>query len=284
MLSWTRRNMVAVGFILPALALVALLLVVPISQMFTNSLHLYDPFKGSQPGLTLEHYSRFVADPFFAEILFRTVWISMATTLVCLVVGYPIAYFFVFYARLLRAPILIGLLSPLFVSALVRTYGWLILLGQGGVVDKWSQAIGFTSRSTTILKSEAAVVLGLAHLFLAFMVLAIVTVLQNIDPALMRAAQISGANPWRVFRRVTLPLSVPGILTGAILVFSLSAGAFITPAMLGGMRVRVMSIAIWEQVSVLHNYAFGSVLAVILLVIVAGFVFIGTAFAAPKYR
>lgn len=218
MISWARKNFVAVGLILPALALVAILLVIPIAQMFTSSLHQYDPFKGSLPGLTLEHYHRFFADPFFAEILVRTVRISALTTLTCLVIGYPIAYFFVFHARFLRTPILIGLLSPLFVSALVRTYGWLILLGQGGAIDKLSQAIGLTARSTTILKTETAVIVGMAHLFLAFMVLSIITALQNIDPALLRAAQIGGASPWRVFRRVTWPLSIPGVLTGAVLV------------------------------------------------------------------
>jgi putative spermidine/putrescine transport system permease protein len=284
MISWARKNIVAIGFISPALVLVAILLVVPVAQMFTNSLHQYDPFKGSLPGLTLEHYKRFFSDPFFAGILVRTIWISAATTLLCFVIGYPIAYFFVFHARLLRTPILIGLLSPLFVSALVRTYGWLILLGQGGSIDKLSQAIGLTARSTTILKTEAAIIIGMAHLFLAFMVLSIITALQNIDPALMRAAQIGGATPWRAFRRVVWPLSIPGALTGAVLVFSLSAGAFITPAMLGGMRVRVMSIAIWEQVSVLHNYSFGSVLAVLLLVIVVTFVFLGTMFTNSRYR
>src|SRR5690349_8171276 len=107
MINWARRNAIPIGLMLPALLLVAVLLVLPIAQMFTNSLHLYDPFKGSQPGLTLEHYTRFVSDLFFAEILVRTLWVSVATTVVCFVVGYPIAYFFVFHARLLRTPILI---------------------------------------------------------------------------------------------------------------------------------------------------------------------------------
>jgi putative spermidine/putrescine transport system permease protein len=283
MTSWLRRNYLVPALFAPALVVICVLLVVPLAGMFYNSVNQYDVFKGSIAGFTLEHYRRFVSDPFFSLILLRTIRISALTTLACLLIGYPIAYYFVFYARLMRTPILIGLLSPLFVSALVRTYGWLILLGRGGTLDLTLQNLGLSTRPTTILQTEAAVVLGMTHLFLAFMVLAIVAALQNIDRTLFRAAQISGAPPSQVFWRVTWPLSVPGVLAGSVLVFSLSAGAFITPAIMGGLRVRVMSFAIWEQVSVLHNYAFGSVLAVVLLTVVAALVFIGTKLSARKW-
>lgn len=259
--------------LLPVIALMAFMLVVPLAMMFANSFYEFDPFRGRQSAFTLEHYVKFFGDVFLFQVLWRTVWISLATALVCLAIGYPVAYHFVFHAGVSRTAIVLGLLSPLFVSTLVRNYGWLVILGRGGPLEATLQWLGLLDGRLRLLQTEAGVILGLVHLFLAFMVLAIVASLRNIDPDVLRAAEIAGANPARRFLRVTLPLSLPGVISGCVVVFSLSAGAFITPAILGGLRVRVMSIAIWEQVSVLHNYAFGSVLAIALMFVVAGAVY-----------
>lgn len=253
----------------PAILLMTVMLVAPLGMMFSNSVYEFDPFKGRLPTITLDYYRKFFEDLFLLQVLWRTVWISLATAFACLLIGYPVAYYFVFHAGAARTLIVLGLLSPLFVSTLVRNYGWLVMLGRGGPVESTLQWLGLLDGKLRVLQTELGVIIGLVHLFLAFMVLAIVAALRNIDPAVLRAAEIAGANPVQKFFRITLPLSVHGVVSGSVVVFSLSAGAFITPAIMGGLRVRVMSIAIWEQVSVLHNYAFGSVLAIALMIVVA---------------
>jgi putative spermidine/putrescine transport system permease protein len=257
----------------PAIALMAVMLVAPLAMMFSNSVYEFDPFKGRLPTITFDHYTKFFGDTFLFGVLWRTLWVSAATALVCLLIGYPVAYYFVFHAGPSRYVIVLGLLSPLFVSALVRNYGWLVMLGRGGPVEAALQWTGVLEGRLRILQTELGVILGLVHLFLAFMVLAIVASLRSVEASVLRAAEICGADPLRKLLRVTLPLSLPGVMSGSVIVFSLSAGAFITPAIMGGLRVRVMSIAIWEQVSVLHNYAFGSVLAIALMLVVTAAVY-----------
>lgn len=282
MTSWTRERLVALSFLVPTTVLMAVTLIVPIFLLFSNSFREFDPFLGAGGDLTLAHYRKVLTDPFYWEILLRTVRVSFMVTVACVLAGYPIAYYIVFHSGRHRTIILLGLLSPLFISALVRTYGWVILLGQGGPVDTALAALGLLRSPLRVIGSEAGVTLGLAHLYLALMVLPIAAALRNLDPAVLRAAQVLGASPVATFVRVTLPLSVPGIMAGAVIVFSLSAGAFITPAIMGGLRVRVMSFSIWEQISLLHNYAFGSVLAIMLLGVVAVIVFLSFVLTARK--
>jgi putative spermidine/putrescine transport system permease protein len=280
---WIGPRLAHWWLVAPAVLLTVLMLAIPLAMMFSHSAYEFDPFKGSLPNFTLEHYQKLFSDWFVAQVLWRTIWISLATAVACLVVGYPVAYYFVFHAQRSRALIILGLVSPLFVSALVRNYGWLVVFGRGGPAERLLQWSGVIEGRLRFLQSEAAVILGLTHLFLAFMVLSIVTALRNIDPAVLRAAAIGGAGPVRTFLFVTLPLSVPGVMSGAIIVFSLSAGAFITPALMGGLKIRVMSLSIWEQVSVIHNYAFGSVLSIALLVVVVGVVLAGGRLARTRW-
>jgi putative spermidine/putrescine transport system permease protein len=260
--------------LIPALALIAFMLLAPLGMMFSNSVYEFDPFKGRLPTITFAHYAKFFEDTFLIGVLWRTIWISVASALVCLLIGYPVAYYYVFHAGASRPLIVLGLLSPLFVSTLVRNYGWLVMLGRGGPVEATLQWLGLIDGRLRVLQTEIGVIIGLVHLFLAFMVLSITAALRNIDPSVLRAAEVAGASPLRKFLRVTFPLSIPGVVSGSVVVFSLCAGAFITPAIMGGLRVRVMSIAIWEQVSVLHNYAFGSVLAIALMSVVVAAVFL----------
>lgn len=260
--------------LVPCLLFLLYALVAPLVVLFRNTVFVFDPFQGMLPELTLTHYAKLFSDSFFVETLLRTIRISLFATLGCILLGYPVAYYFTFYAVRQRALILIGILAPLFVSTLVRTYGWLVLLGRGGPVETALNHLGLVEGRLRILNTEAAIVIGLVHLFLALMVLAIATALRNIEPDVLRAARISGANGFETFRRVIFPLSLPGVLSGSVMVFSLCAGAFITPAVLGGLRVRVMSFAIWEQFGVLQNYAFGSVLAMMLLLGVSACVFL----------
>ena len=261
--------------ILPIGIFLVFAFVVPMAQMLGNSVRHFDPILGATGGWTAENYRSVFSDLFYWSVIARTAYLSLATVLIAILVGYPVAVCLVFFSGRHRMIIYTGLLAPLFVSAIVRTYGWLILLGQGGPIQSALPWFGL-SPMTRIIGSEAGVVIGLVHLFLAKMVLPIAASLRNLDSAVLNAARIHGASPVRVFTRVIFPLSLPGMLSGAIAVFSLSAGAFVTPSILGAGRVRVMSYSIWEQFSVLHNFGNGSVLSIFLLVTVALIVFLGT--------
>ena len=165
-----------------------------------------------------------------------------------------------------RAWIILFILSPLLVSVIVRTFGWLILLGSNGLVDNLLQAVGISGAA--LLHTEAAVVAGLANVLLPFLVLSVATSLQAIDPAVPLAAASLGASPWRTFRTVTVPLTLPGILSGLLIVFSLASSSFVTPALLGGSNYKVLSTMVYQQAMVLQNWPFAAAFAVTLVLVV----------------
>ncbi|MFV0445627.1 MAG: ABC transporter permease [Planctomycetaceae bacterium] len=272
----------AASLLLPATALLTVFLAIPAAYLFVDSFRPFDPFLGTIPDAwTTQNFTSIVTDSFIGEVLLRTIKISALTALFSVLVGYPVAYYFVFHAKRSRALILFCVLSPLLISALVRTYGWLILLGRDGPVEHILVFAGLMSPGARLLQTDFSVILGMTHLFLAFVFLSLVAALNNIDGNVSRAARILGAGPIRSFLHVTLPMSMNGVISGAILVFTLSTGAFITPVILGGSRVRVMSYAIWEQFSVLNNYPAGAVLALMLTVVVVIVVYASARLSKP---
>ncbi|MBI3965379.1 MAG: ABC transporter permease [Chloroflexi bacterium] len=252
----------------PGLFVLVAFFVVPLGDMFVLSFYRYSRTLGITDEITLDNYVNFLTDSFYLELLFRTLKLSALTTLTTLVVGYPIAAHFVQARGRSRAYLTLVILSPLMVSVIVRTYGWLVILGPTGVINSLLQYLGVTQGPIRLLFTELAVVLGLTHIFLPFMVLSIASALQNIDPALSLAARNLGAGGTTVFLRILLPLSKPGILAGSLLVFSLSNSAFVTPALLGGQGSQVLSVLAYQQNLVLLNWPFGAAIAVILLAIV----------------
>ena len=218
-----------------------------------------------QPGLSFAHYAKLFGDPFYFEIILRTLWVSALTTLICVVIGYPVAYFLVRRAGRL-APLMIFLLvAPLLTSIIMRTFGWRVLLARRGLISTWLLDLGLIEKPIDILNQPVAVYIGLVHVLVPFMVLSIAPVLQTIDRGLEESARVLGANALQTFLRVTLPLSLDGIATGAILVFMLTNGSFLTMLLLGGGSIVTLPLMIYQQFNLTQDVAFAAAMGNTLL-------------------
>jgi putative spermidine/putrescine transport system permease protein len=252
----------ALLLVAPPLAFFAAFFVVPFGVVAIASLR-------TPEGLwTLEHYIRFFSDFYYWETLFLTFRVSLWVTLVTFLIGYPLAYFltYVVRSRTVRRLGYIIIVTPLFTSNIVRAFGWMVLLGRTGLVNESLLAIGLIERPIRFLYSELAIVIGLSYIMTPFMVLTVASVLQNIDRSLEDAAVDLGANRLVTFLKVTFPLSLPGVIAGSLIVFTLSVSAYVTPAILSGGRLNVMSMLIFQQYASVFNFHFGAALAVTLLV------------------
>lgn len=223
----------------------------------------------AEPHFTAAHYTALFSSDIYALVFGITLRISLVTTLAALVLGYPVAYVL---ARLPPARanlLLIVVLIPFWTSILVRTYAWMVLLGRDGVINQLLMALGVIHAPLQLLNTTFAVYVAMVHVLLPFMILPLYVALRAIDPALLRAAASLGARPAATFRQVLLPLSLPGVFAGSILVFTLALGFFITPALVGGPRDLMIAILIQQQVEILH-WPFAAALAVVLLVAAVG--------------
>ena len=251
----------------PPLAVFLGLYLLPLANLFVLSFFSFDRVTGALGGATLVNYTKVLGDPFYLEVLWRTMRLGLLTTATALVLGYPVAYVLARARGRRRAYLMLGILAPLLVSVVVRTFGWLVILGPNGLVNSTLMTLGLVSEPVRLLYTETAIVLGLTHVFLSFMVLSIAASLDRIDPALLRAAQNLGANDRQAFLRIILPLSLPGVAAGCLIVFTLATSAFITPALLGGPRVKVMSFLAYQQSLLLSDWPAGGAIAFVLLAI-----------------
>jgi len=250
----------------PATALYILLFILPFGNLLLASFYDYSRLTGIIKTFTLKNYIRFWTDPFYLDVMLRTFRISIVATLVTLGVGYPVALFMSRTSARLRGIITILVLSPLLISVVVRSFGWMIVLGPNGLLDSTMKAIGFESGN--IMYTEAAVIVGLVNVFLPYLILSVVASLQTIDPAVHLAASSLGAGRLTVFWRITFPLSLPGVIAGCLIVFCLASSAFVTPAILGGSSIKVLSVLTYREAMVLQNWPFAAAIAFSLLVVV----------------
>jgi putative spermidine/putrescine transport system permease protein len=258
---------------LPAALTVAALLVVPIGYLFQFSLHHGVPGRMAvTPGLTLANYSRLLLDSFYLSIIARTLGLALLVTVICLVLGFPLAQF------LWRAPprwknlLTLLVVAPLLISIVTRAYGWMIILGDAGIVNDALRRIGLVDHPLQIMFTTGAVLIGLVHVQLPFMVLSILASLERIDPALMDAAATLGANRWRTALTVLVPLAAPGIVGGSTLVFSLCMTAFVTPTLLGGSGAKVLTTLAYHQFVTVFDWPFGAAIAAVLFGLSAGLI------------
>jgi putative spermidine/putrescine transport system permease protein len=222
-------------------------------------------FQDDQQAFSLQNYLLFVQDPFYAEILWRTIRISLWTVLCTLVLGFPVAMYMAQASGKMRGVVTMLILAPHLISVVIRNFGWVVVLGEKGWINELLLKLGIIDRPLRLMYNELGVVIGLTDAFIAYMVLAIATSLYAIDPSLSKAASILGASRLRTFFTVTLPLSLPGIIAGTTLVFSLSMSAFVTPALMGGTSVKVMPVIAYEQIMSTLNWPLGAALAFLLL-------------------
>ncbi len=230
----------------------------PISRMLLLS--LFDP------ELTTKHFVRFFKVPAYLHVLVNTFKMAISVTVICLFLGYPVAYLLSTTSSKIRNLLMILVILPFFTAILVRTYAWMVILGRNGVLNQLLINLGITSSPLKLMHNLFGVHIGMVHILLPFMILPMYSVMAGIDRDLMKAAYSLGANPFRVFFHIFLPLSLPGVGGGSLLVFIIALGFFITPALLGGVSDVMIAMFIETQVNMLLNWGFASAMGVILLV------------------
>ncbi|MGK9232347.1 ABC transporter permease [Inquilinus limosus] len=252
--------------IAPAAVLLGVFLLVPYLNIVLMSVR--PPATGAPygPGLTLDNYERALTDGYYLAQLGSTLWIALLTTAATLLIGFPVAWQLA-RSRSRWRPVLYGIvLSPLLVGIVVRSFGWTILLGNNGVINKVARSLGLTLAPLPLMYNTLGIVVALTHVFLPFMILPVMASLQTIDPALEAAGRSLGATRRVTFRRIVLPLALPGIQSGCILVFVLALSAYVTPVLIGGMRVKTMTLTVVDTLTDAFQWPLGSALALMLSV------------------
>jgi putative spermidine/putrescine transport system permease protein len=263
------RTDVWLWILLPPLVVLGLVFGLPIAELISVSFHEMSGPGQISSGLTLENYTAFISDAFFLRMLASTFALGLLVVCSCLVIGYPVAYYLARTTSRWRAMALFLVVSPLLVSAIVRNIGWFPLLSQSGVVNWILTSTGIVQSPIRLVSNFTGVVIGLVHALLPFMILTLTTVIQRIEPELEEAAANLGAGPILVFVRVLLPLSLPGVVSGSLLVFTMAISAYTTPAILGGNRVLVIATYIAQQFRTVLDYPAGATAAALLLLLAA---------------
>jgi putative spermidine/putrescine transport system permease protein len=219
---------------------------------------------------TFANYARLINVDLYAHVFWNTLRMSLITSVVATVLAYPVAIVMVKSRPAVTRIITLIVIAPLIVSVVVRGYGWQLILANGakGLLNSLLMTLGIIQEPIAVLYTSAAVIIGSLHIFFPLMVLPLASALGKIDPNLEDAARLLGAPWWRVFLRVTLPLSLPGFVAGFTLVFSLTAGSFVIPAILGGSSAIMLGNLIEQQIFVVYNWPFGAAIAVVLVGVV----------------
>ena len=255
--------------VLPAVVFLAVFFLAPLVTMSLRS--LTDPQDAG-----LSNYARFFGDEAYLRVLINTFWIALVSTVTCLVVGYPFAYLMTVVSGRVAGLLLIAVLLPFWSSLLVRTFAWQVILRDTGIINRFLLDLGLISSPLTLIRTTLGVLLGMSHILLPFMVLPLYAVMRRIDPEYGRAAANLGAPPMSAFLRVFVPLSLPGVVAGCLLVFVLALGFYITPALLGGLHDQMISQLIVQQVQQRLDWGFGTAMSVVLMVITLVILFVAS--------
>jgi putative spermidine/putrescine transport system permease protein len=247
-------------------------LIVPYLMVLRLSFFRFSAMKLYIAEFSFHNYAAVLSDPFYLMLMARTIGLGVLVTFITLLLGFPLALKIARSSPGMKSALIAITLSPLLINLVVRTYAWLVLLGDTGVVNHWLQAIGLIGGPLPLSGNMVSVVIGLVHISLPLMALSLIGVLERIDAALVDAADSLGASRARIMRRVIFPLALPGVGAGSLLVFSFTISAFVTPALLGGNRVSTISTLIYEKFTFSVNWPIGATLVVVLLVLNIGVV------------
>jgi putative spermidine/putrescine transport system permease protein len=259
------KTLAAAGLVGPATAYVAIGLLVPLAILFRYSLNQFVPGKFMVDALTIENYVKFFTDLYYTAVLTRTVRVALVTTVICLLLGFPLAYVLARTQVRYKNVLIMLVVLPLFVGNAVRAAGWMVAFGNKGVINASLMGLGALSQPLEIMFSEPAVIIGITAVNLPFMVLTLQSVIEGIDRSVEEAAFNLGATPLAMARRVLFPLAMPGILAGTILTFILAMNAYATPVLLGGPRFQMMGPLVYGQFIQQNNWPFGGAVAFILM-------------------
>ena len=250
------------GFLpaLPALILLFAFFLFPVVRMLGFSV---------EAG-TLDWYAKALGEQLYLQVFWNTFEIAVFVTAICLLLGYPLGFLIATTTPGWATLGFIFVLLPLWTSVLVRTYAWMVLLGRNGVFNRWLIDVGAIADPLPLLHNLSGVLIGMVHVLLPYMVLPVYGAVRRLDPALVAAAEGLGASSWRIFWRIYLPLTLPGIFAGSVIVFVLSLGFFITPALLGGGKVMMVAVLIEQEVHQTLNWPLAAALSAVLLALTLG--------------
>lgn len=250
--------------LLPATLYLTLLLLAPLLLLFSSG--FLESHRGELTGrLDFSAYRSLFTDSFYAYVFLRTFLIATSVTVLCLLFGYPIAYLYTKVSSRMKMAILLCVMAPLLTSALVRTFGWIVILGSDGAVNNALMALGLIDRPLQFLFTLKGVMIGMTQVLLPFMIVPLIAALQSIPPNLEEAAANLGASRWQTFWRVTVPQSLPGVAAGVTLVFVLAFSEFTVSALMGGGTFAVVSVYIFQAMTTLLDWGLGAALAALLL-------------------
>lgn len=253
------KNWIKYTLLLPGIVILVLLLVMPLLSIFM-------PTVFPEGSFSLQSYIAFFQNALNVRIFVRTLKIALITTLICAVLGVPVAYYISRCKASLKSTLMTISMFPLLTNSVIRSFAWITILGRNGIINKMIVAMGITSEPIQMMYTEFAIVIGSVYLFLPLMITTLVGVMENIGDDMMEAAESLGANRFMAFFKVILPLSVPGIIVGSTLVFTGTLSAYTTPQLLGGNKNTVMATFIYEKAMNLGDWTGASVIAIIMIV------------------
>ncbi len=265
---WERLSLA--GLVLPALLLILVTMLAPVGWLF------YLSILSDAGSYSLEHYRRMWEQPSYGRTFWTTFEVSLLTTGICMLLGYPLAYFLSELPKRVANLCMIAVLLPLWTSLLVRTYAWLVLLQRRGLINGWGIELGLWDEPLALVHNLTGTLIGTVHVMLPFLVLPLYSAMRAIDRSYLRAAANLGASPLRSFWLVFFPLAMPGLSSGALIVFVLCLGFYVTPAVLGGGKVIMVSSRIANDIEIFFNWGAASALGVVLLVLTAAVALVAT--------
>jgi spermidine/putrescine transport system permease protein len=262
-----RENQTAQGFFLisPANLYLIILVVLPLILVAVLSFLSRGSYGGIEYKFNISNYTR-LFDPLYGKVMIFSLGVGLGTTLICILVGYPLAYYIARAPAKQRSLLLFLILLPFWTNFVIRIFAWMNILRTGGLLDRLLQGIHLTHAPLNILYTPTAVMIGMVYEFLPFMVLPLYTSLEKIENSLLEAAADLGAPPWKAFLRVTFPLSVPGMIAGTILTFIPAMGMFVVPDILGGAKTVLIGNVIRNQFLTARDWPFGSAASMILMI------------------
>lgn len=269
-----RREGSGLALAMPAILLLFAFFVIPVAALLLRS--VTEP----QPGL--QNYAALLGSTTYARIFFNTFFVAGVVTLVTILIAFPVAWALAIMPTRWASVIFAVILLSMWTNLLARTYAWMVLLQQTGLVNRMLMALGIVDQPVQLTNNLVGVTIGMVYIMLPFMILPLLGVIRKIDPAILQAAALCGATKWQALTRILLPLATPGIASGGLMVFVMSLGYFVTPALLGGTANMMLAEMIAQQVQSLVNWGMGGAAAFILLVVTLGLYAVQLRFFEPK--
>jgi len=255
-----REQWLLLGLAAPSIVTIIFVIMIPLGWLF------YLSFLGKGGEFSLINYQRMIEYKSYARVYMITFQVSILTTILCILIGYPLAYFLAHIPRRLAGILMLTVLLPFWTSLLVRTYAWLVLLQKKGLLNDFAIHIGLWETPVKLVHNMTGTLIGMAHIMLPFLILPLYGAMRRIEPEMMHAAANLGAKPFQAFWKIFFPMSLPGMIAGSLIVFVLCLGFYVTPAVLGGGRVVMVATQITAILENQFNWGAASALGVVLLI------------------